>query len=241
MNKAFEQRILPMFGNKLSAPQREGIRLILAATEGLPLKHRAYILATAKHETGSRMQPVREAYGTSDDDVIRRLDKAWARGVMPWVRAAYWRKDRDGKAWYGRGHVQLTHRDNYARMGKRLGVDLVANPDAALNPELSARIMVVGMTEGLFTGLKLSQCSTYSEMRRVVNGTDRAALIANYALTFETALNEVGPVIEAKPEPRHAPYVPKVPAAAPTAPAKPAGGLFGAILDFLSRILGGRK
>lgn len=45
-----------------------------------------------------------------------------------------------------------------------------------------------GCTEGWFTGKKLADYSDYVNMRRVVNGTDRAEMIAGYAETFEAAL-----------------------------------------------------
>ena len=58
---------------------------------------------------------------------------------------AYWRAD-NGKYWIGRGYVQLTHKVNYERAGKRMGIDLVADPSAAMSPMLAARIIVQGMS-----------------------------------------------------------------------------------------------
>ncbi len=46
------------------------------------------------------------------------------------------------------------------------------------------------MSEGWFTGVKLSDCTNYRDMRKVVNGMDRADLIAGYAAKFEAALLE---------------------------------------------------
>ena len=45
---------------------------------------------------------------------------------------------------------------------------------------------------GTFTGKKLGDYQTYADMRRTVNGTDRAALIAGYATLFESALKKAG-------------------------------------------------
>ena len=46
-----------------------------------------------------------------------------------------------GEAWKfrGRGLKQLTGKDNYARCGHDLGIDLVSNPDLLLEPLYAAR------------------------------------------------------------------------------------------------------
>lgn len=46
----------------------------------------------------------------------------------------------DGKKFKGRGAFQLTGRANYQSMSTILGVDLVANPEKAATPEVSARV-----------------------------------------------------------------------------------------------------
>lgn len=126
----------------------------------------AYVLATAEHETGGTMMPVREA--------------GYLRNPM-----AYLRKLRY-YPYYGRGHVQLTWKVNYHKYEKLLGLPLVANPDLVLRFDVSAFILVHGMRTGAFTGKKLSdyfhgsQINYYSA-RRIVNGIDRAAHIANLA------------------------------------------------------------
>lgn len=45
----------------------------------------------------------------------------------------------DGWRYRGRGLIQMTFRDNYASISQPLGVDLVAEPDALLQPALAAR------------------------------------------------------------------------------------------------------
>lgn len=190
MNRAaFFDAIRPLFGG-LKQSQVRGLEILLAAVDGLPVRHQAYDLATAFHETRATMEPVREALADTDAEAVRRLERAWAKGQLPWVRTPYWRADKDGKHWFGRGYVQLTHKVNYEKAGKRLGVDLVSDPSAALSPMLAARILVQGMSEGWFTGVKLSDCTNYRDMRKVVNGMDKADLIAGYAVKFEAALLE---------------------------------------------------
>lgn len=201
---ALRARDSGLFGTSLTQAQVDGINTILAASERLPVSHRAYLLATAYHETGRRMQPVREAFGTSDADTIRRLDAAWKAGKMPQVKAPYWRLDADGKAWFGRGFVQITHKANYAKAGAMVGKDLVRTPGLALEPGIAAKILVEGCERGIFTGKKLSDYlpGDYAGARRVVNGTDRAELIAGYARSFERALKADGaPAAPSKPGP----------------------------------------
>jgi putative chitinase len=46
----------------------------------------------------------------------------------------------DGPRFIGRGIIQLTGRSNYTRMGAKLNVDLIKNPELAAKPELATRI-----------------------------------------------------------------------------------------------------
>lgn len=48
----------------------------------------------------------------------------------------------DGFKYRGRGDIQLTGKKQYEDMGKKLGVDLVNNPDLAKDPKISAQIAV---------------------------------------------------------------------------------------------------
>jgi putative chitinase len=48
----------------------------------------------------------------------------------------------DGYKYRGRGYIQLTGRENYEKMGKLIGVDLVNNPDLASQPNYAAQIAV---------------------------------------------------------------------------------------------------
>jgi len=182
MNKTafFSELRRGLFKGRLSQSQVDGINLLLEATEGQPDAYRAYMLATAYHETAHTMQPIYE------------------RGGRKYFRKYDGRKDLgntqkgDGYRFRGRGFVQITGRRNYEVFSSRLGVDLVANPDLALDQKLAARILVIGMTEGLFTGKKLSDfpAGDFAVMaRKVVNGTDRAELIAGYAEDFAQALD----------------------------------------------------
>jgi hypothetical protein len=89
----------------------------------------AYMLSTAFHETAMTMQPVREAFWLSEN---------WRKTHLSYY------------PYYGRGYVQLTHKGNYKRAGDDIDVDLVSNPDMAMNPQHAAHIMFIGMRDGWF-------------------------------------------------------------------------------------------
>lgn len=184
------------FGGRLSTAQVRGVEVILSAwaTLGLTdLRWLAYILATAFHETAGTMAPVRETLAKSDANAIAALDRAYAAGRLKQVKTPYWRLDRDGKSWLGRGFVQLTHKRNYEAAGRMVGVDLVANPSKAMDLEIAARILVEGMIAGLFTSRKLADYFSATAddpagARKIVNGTDKASLIATYYRAILDAL-----------------------------------------------------
>lgn len=206
-----------VFGGTLTQAQVDGFNVIIRAWEqmgdGDPRKL-AYILATTYHETARTMQPVRETLAKTDAKAKEILTKAWKAGKLPWVKRDYW-----SSGYFGRGYVQLTWRDNYAKAGKKLGIDLVHQPELALQPSIAAHILIRGMMEGWFTGKKLPDYinaikADYVEARRIVNGTDRAVMIAGYATKFEQALDQADFSAEKPAQPRK-------PTPAPTAPAKP--------------------
>ncbi len=153
----------------------------------------AYVLATAFHETAGTMQPVRETLATSDAEAVARLDRAFASGRLPSVKVPYWRPDADGKSWLGRGFVQLTQKRNYEAMSDLTGEDLVADPGLVMRIDIAARILIEGMRVGLFTGWRLNYFfgrdkADWVGARKIVNGTDRAELVAGYGRAFVVAL-----------------------------------------------------
>lgn len=49
----------------------------------------------------------------------------------------------DGPRYKGRGFIQLTGRANYTSYGQRLGLNLVGNPDLALDPHIAALVLAL--------------------------------------------------------------------------------------------------
>lgn len=183
----FFANLTPLFP-QMSEKQKEGVRILLDATSHLPLKQRAYILATAYHETAFTMQPITEYGGIKYFDKYDTGRLAVALGNSP-------EKDGDGYKYRGRGYVMITGLSNYKKAKDKLGIDFVTYPDNALVSTNAAKIIVMGMSEGWFTGKKLSDYigneANYASARRIVNGTDKAATIKRYAELFETALTKL--------------------------------------------------
>lgn len=208
-NTAFFSHIREkLFSGGLEQTQVDGINaLVLAGVQNsLTVQQHAYVLATAYHETAKTMRPVRE-YGRGEG----RKYGTWrtnSYGVKYCLKNgsgnAVYTQEECPHLFYGRGHVQLTWYDNYQRATRELNqnlpenehIDLVAQPSLALNNDISAKIIVLGMKQGWFTGKKLSDYindhrTDFVSARRIVNGTDKADQIARYARIFVTALNAV--------------------------------------------------
>lgn len=170
-----------LYGPKLEQSEVDGTEAVLDAMEGSRLSHCAYALATALHETNKTMEPVREAYW---------LPESWRKAHLRYY------------PWYGRGYVQLTWERNYRRADRELGLEgtLIARPDLAMRMDIAAKIMRRGMDEGWFTGLsfpgtlpdRIATTDQFKRARKIINGNDRAALIAEYAGQFQHALIEAG-------------------------------------------------
>jgi hypothetical protein len=227
----------------MTPSQVAGTETILAALSGWPTRWVAYGLATAFHEVGGTKQPVREGF-KADDEAARAYAKKhyW---TMKAGKPGYGRPaGPHGHVYYGRGYVQLTWLENYEKASRITGVDLVREPDRALEPLIAAKIMRDGMERGWFTGKKLSDYlsdtkSDYRGARRVINGTDKADKIAMYALAYEAALRAAGygkpapvPAVtpKAQPSPPAAVSIPKATAPPAQTPASaPRKGLWARI------------
>jgi hypothetical protein len=199
--------IRPLFGGKLTQQQVDGTNQLLSMWgrygDGDNRKL-AYLLATAAWETAYTMRPIHE-----------RGPKSYFKKYEPGTpigKALGNTVPGDGYKFRGRGHVQLTGRRNYAKAGKAFGVDLVKEPDLALSPDISARVLITGCLEGWFTGKKLgdyirdgvdaTDLLDYKNARRVINGQDKAAQIASMARVFEQAVGaEIPRQVKKDPEP----------------------------------------
>ncbi len=178
-SKFFDAVRSTVFNGKLSQAQVNGMNALLSECDAQTLtpSMTAYVLATAFHETAQTMQPIAE-YGKGKG---RPYGKPGHNG---------------GQIPYGRGFVQTTGDTNYERTDRELALDgrLITDYDLLLTDiEIAARAAVEGMKEGWYTGKKLSdyfnaKITDYVNARKIINGTDKAALIAGYAKKFFSAL-----------------------------------------------------
>lgn len=177
MNEAyfFERVRRAVFGGRLTAKQVDGMNQILAYRDAkwpkMPDAELAYVLGTIVHETAFEMQPISE------------------RGGQKYLRS------KPYYPFYGRGLVQITWERNYKLFG-------ISPPDKALEWPVALDIAFRGMVLGMFTGKKLSdyigpgKCD-YVAARRIINGKDRARLIAGYARSFQDALKQANQTVKA--------------------------------------------
>ena len=202
--KFFAAVRLPLFGGRLSTNQVNGIQAIISEPEAKPLDSRwlAYMLATTYHETDKTMCAVSENLNYSAAGLLATFPKyftaaqasAYARQPQRIASRAYAnrmgnRDEASGDGWRyrGRGLLQITGRDNYAKYA------IADDPDQALDPIKAVEILSDGMINGRFTGKKLSDFFTatatdWTGARRIINGADRAVDIAAYAKKFAAAL-----------------------------------------------------
>lgn len=131
-----------IFG-KLLQSQVDSIEAILNECNNMDERKIAYILGTVYHETNATMLPIEE-YG-----------KGRGRPYGKKIKHNGEIYSYPDKLYYGRGFVQLTWYENYEKFGKILNIPLLENPELALDLNISAKILVVGMEKGLFTGKKL--------------------------------------------------------------------------------------
>lgn len=178
-----------LFKTGMKQKQVEGMEAILnrwEATGLADLRWLAYMLATTYHETAKTMQPIEEYGKGKNYKYGKKIKRSGIAYTLP------------DKIYYGRGYVQLTWYENYETMGRLLGIDLLGNPEFALHPGIAADIMFEGMTKGNsnfgdFTGKSLEHYFSdkkedWVNARRIINGTDKADLIAGYGKKFMAAL-----------------------------------------------------
>jgi hypothetical protein len=200
-----------LYGKTATPARKPGFEAIFDAWDAIPQydfpEWLAYALATAWHETGTTMQPVREGFKKTDKEAYDYVSAYCKKAGI----SNYAIRHANGNSYYGRGYVQLTHSANYSKIGERLGLGdaLYADPDRVLEPNVAARIMLTGMMEGLFRPKYGSLIDYFNsteqrwfEARDLINGDKNVIpkwtggksigeVIASYGRAFRGALRLV--------------------------------------------------
>jgi predicted chitinase len=151
------QYITPEQISKITQAPLDNVRaawpLICDALEQMGINHplvQVGMAATIAVETGT-FKPCREGRSANDGGRNYALqEKYWHTGF------------------YGRGYIQLTWAHNYVAAGTALGLDLVGNPDLALQPKVAAQtaawfFLDNGVCSACFA-------SDWEAVRKIVNG-----------------------------------------------------------------------
>ena len=188
----FDHVRVNLFGGTMTAKQVAGLTTILNEWDANHAHNDdrwlAYMLGTTHHETGRTMQPIEE----------------WGKGKgLPYGGRFKMAKDAAGKRipytdtteiFYGRGFVQLTWYENYDKAGKKLGKNFLHNATGVMELSSATKILFFGMTEGWFTGKKLSDyfnttTEDWKNARKIINGLDKWDLIKDHSLKYYAAIN----------------------------------------------------
>lgn len=191
----FYENFKKLFNTKLKQSQVDGFEAIFNEWElwiskkwvDNDQRKLSYIISTDWHEGNRTMQPIKEI------------------GSDSYFIAKYWTNKRlakelgnlcaqDAINFCGKGKPQLTGRGNYTKMSKLVGYDLVNNPDLMFDLKIATEVMFEGMLTGRslkgdFTGRHLGNYFSRTindpvNARRIINGIDRAELIAGYHYKF---------------------------------------------------------
>lgn len=179
--------------SKLSQSQVAGLDQLLGFIEQDEkvddVRAAAFILALVKYETADTWQPLWDNSGAA----YSRYEPGTALG-----RSLGNTQSGDGKRFRGRGYILVTGRANYQKLSDALGIDLVANPDAAIEPATAYRMLSESLFSGLLTGKKIGDFLTskqidYGRMLTTVaveKSGPKTSRIVRMARTFVKILRE---------------------------------------------------
>lgn len=154
-------------------------------------KARAIMMANMDHETGgftkveenlnySSVERIRKTFDspTNKNKAIASMSDEQLKGLVnnPEALANTVYGGRmgnteagDGFKYRGRGGIQVTGKAEYERLGKKLGIDLVNNPDLLLDPDIGAKASVEYLTSKKGV-LDAATAGDSTRVRQLVNG-----------------------------------------------------------------------
>jgi len=130
-------------------------------------------MATCRVEVGKNFKPIME-YASGEAYEGRRDLGNTEKG--------------DGVRYKGRGYIQLTGRSNYALFGQKIGVDLISNPDLALDVEVGAKILAHYFKDrGV---IEACLAKDWLSVRKLINGVNRSTGLPNGWLEFQKVITQ---------------------------------------------------
>lgn len=200
----FIERYPKIFGRALPDTRMVNIFQIIDAFDNSPemesLRWLAYILGTSMHESNDTFAPVVEGYWIKPESKrVAALYNYYAKNNPKALRTIF-PNGKHGTAFYGRGRVvQLTHDFNYKYASFKIYNDnrLYKNPELIITDvNCDMAVTFRGMLEGWFTGYRLAQFfphgsnkANWAGARKIINGLDKASLIAGCAMKFYDCLS----------------------------------------------------
>jgi putative chitinase len=152
---------------------------------------RAAMAATVQGESAFKLQNEISYENTPNEGIIKSFGKGSAFARMSDDQLTKLKKDPaqffdfiygnrygntnpgDGYKYRGRGFIGITFKDNYAKYGKILGIDLVGNPDLANDPKIAAKIAVMMMKDGMANNKGVyGNADTYTQVARSVGNAN---------------------------------------------------------------------
>lgn len=145
--------------NEWKSGDRKNALVAEMDAQGITNKNeRAMLMAQVDHESNG-FRAGEESFSYRSADRIAAVSKTAAKKGMPAIEAAMKQgpeavaelmyggrmgnKDPgDGYKYRGRGSIQITGRDNYKKLGEKLGLDLENNPDLLQDPAIAAKASV---------------------------------------------------------------------------------------------------
>ena len=142
----------------------------------------AYLLATAEVESNYSLQRWESDYLCGKQGIPYQ-DKPCQK-ALDYYKSTQGNKqnyynlgtDNRGLPYFGRGLIQLTGKSNYETYGKKIGVDLVSNPEKALKKDISYDVAVEYMTTkrggyGNKSTFDLAKEGNFTSARKSVKGS----------------------------------------------------------------------
>ena len=97
----------------------------------------------------------------------------------------------DGKKFKGRGLIQLTGRANYEKMSKKVGKDLVNNPDLVLDPDLATEVSTIFWKDKIRNGLNLNEWADKFDLKKSVEDSSNWNVHENITRAINGGINGI--------------------------------------------------